>query len=130
MRILVCGGRRYHNSILIWDILDQIHHKFKITVLINGGAQGADLHARNWARQYADIEIALYYAQWEKYGRSAGYIRNKQMLDQGQPEIVLAFPGGPGTKNMVDIGQKAGVLVFEIDDDGSFTVIPIELEPL
>lgn len=52
-------------------------------------------------------------ADWDKYGKSAGYIRNQQMLDEGCPDYVVAFPGGAGTNMMKRIASKAGVPVIE-----------------
>ncbi len=51
-------------------------------------------------------------AEWSKYGRRAGPIRNKQMLDVGKPHLVVAFPGGAGTANMVKQAKAAGVPII------------------
>lgn len=53
-------------------------------------------------------------ADWEDLGRKAGPIRNQRMLDDGRPELVVAFPGGPGTAHMCRIAREAGVEVIEV----------------
>ena len=58
-----------------------------------------------------------YPAEWGKYGRGADYKRNIQMLKEGDPDLVLAFPGGRGTENMIAEAKKAGVPVILADID-------------
>lgn len=84
--------------------------------IISGMASGADTAAIDWA-VCNWCKTHEYPANWNLYGKSAGYIRNKQMLDEGKPDLVIAFPGGKGTKMMVDIARKAGVQVMEINYD-------------
>lgn len=83
--------------------------------IISGAAKGADSAAADWAIvNYANLEE--YPADWKTHGKSAGFIRNKQMLEEGKPDYVIAFPGGKGTAMMVDIAKKAKVPVIEIKD--------------
>jgi hypothetical protein len=82
------------------------------TVIIHGAASGADTIAGNVGRSLG-FDIIRFPAQWEKYGRAAGPIRNKQMLDEGRPNLVLAFHPNivesKGTKNMINQAQKRGI---------------------
>lgn len=121
MRVLVCGGRNFgilsHEKCFIYDELNRILNPdnepllpIKYTI-ITGGAKGVDTIAHkiainNW------LNTEVYEADWEKYGKAAGYIRNKQMLDEGKPDLVIAFPGGKGTKMMVKLAKEAGVEVI------------------
>lgn len=123
IRVLVCGGRNVFDRERIYQVLDAIHDLYTIEVLIEGEAKGADSLARAWAEEQTGILIAPFKAQWAKFGKAAGPIRNKQMLDDGQPDLVVAFPFGPlssslGTRNMVEQARKAGVrvVVNGIDD--------------
>ncbi len=109
MRVLVCGGRDFNDIKLLWATLNEIN----ITVLIQGGARGADEHAKHYAQDTV-IPFEEYPADWNKHGRKAGYIRNKQMLDEGKPDLVVAFPGGKGTAMMVKLAKEAGVKTIEI----------------
>lgn len=82
--------------------------------IIAGGATGADKAAADFATVHF-CQYEEYPADWNKYGKRAGYIRNQQMLDEGKPDVVIAFPGGRGTAMMVDLSRKAGVRVIEIN---------------
>jgi hypothetical protein len=86
-----------------------------ITVLIAGGARGADTLAEEWAKAQG-IQCEVYMADWEGLGRKAGPIRNQQMLDEGKPDLVIAFPGGRGTADMVRRAREAGVETVEVRD--------------
>jgi hypothetical protein len=88
------------------------NYLYDVTI-IAGGARGADSLAADWAA-VNNTNYKEYPAQWEKYGRRAGYLRNKQMLDEGKPELVIAFPGGVGTRMMVQLAKTAGVEVIEV----------------
>jgi len=111
MRLLVCGGRDYANISAVNHALGAVHRKYKITVIIEGGAYGADRLAREWA-QRNNITVVTFNADWHKHGKAAGYIRNSQMLTEGKPDAVVAFPGGRGTNNMIKQACDAGVTVW------------------
>jgi hypothetical protein len=117
MKVLVCGGRDFDNidavAIALKDfkpesILAPSEHR-----IIHGGASGADQLADRWASVYG-VPVRVYPAHWERDGRAAGPIRNQRMLDEGKPDLVIAFPGGRGTADMVRRAKKAGVEVREI----------------
>lgn len=113
MRVLVCGGRDYSNRVHLFEILDREHSKTPFSVLIQGGARGADQLAREWASFADEIHVETYNADWSA-GPSAGPERNQRMLDEGKPERVIAFPGGRGTADMVQRAYAAGLPVHEI----------------
>lgn len=109
-RVLVCGGRDYHDSDHIWGVLYDIPG---ITCIIHGGADGADRQAMIFA-QTNGFRHAVFQADWHTHGRAAGPIRNQRMLDEGKPDLVVAFPGGKGTADMVRRSKAAGIPVREI----------------
>lgn len=114
LRILVCGGRDFHNRSAVYHALTHIHSRRKgIALIIEGGATGADRLAREWA-QMNGVPVETYPADWKKYGGAAGPMRNAQMLREGMPHGVVAFPGGRGTANMVEQAERAGVKVLKI----------------
>jgi len=119
-RVLVCGGRNYHNRDMVNTILNQAHADRNFTALIHGAAMGADRLGFWWAlahqRGYPAFEILGFPADWERYGGSAGAIRNSQMLKEGQPDLVIAFPGGRGTADMIEKARRHGIEVAEIHD--------------
>jgi hypothetical protein len=109
MRVLVCGGRDYEDCLAVFNVLDDFHKKeSRITWLINGGASGADEFARQWAESNA-VPVTVFKPDWKLYGKSAGSKRNGEMLYEGRPDIVLAFPGGAGTRNMMRQAELFGV---------------------
>ena len=112
-RVLVCGGRDFSDTALAYSVLDKLHKDRLIGVVIEGDARGADRIAGYWARKNR-IENLKYPADWDKIGRRAGLARNRQMLREGKPDVVVAFPGGSGTAHMVRIAKEAGVEVIEV----------------
>jgi hypothetical protein len=116
VKVLVCGGRNYFNRIFINSNLTFLHNEIHFTELIHGGAAGADTIAALWAYG-CKIKVRPFYADWANHGRSAGIIRNKLMLQEGKPQLVVAFPGGRGTQHMKFIAQNAGIEVLELEDD-------------
>lgn len=117
MRVLVCGGRDYTDRDRVHNTLCQIDaDRGPITCIIHGAATGADNEGMIWAQMMAEsgrsITHAPFAAEWRKHGRAAGPIRNQRMLDVGRPEIVIAFPGGRGTTDMVRRARSAGIEVM------------------
>ena len=117
MRILVCGGRDYNDKEVIREKLTALKHMYPDAVLVHGGAPGADSMA-GWIGGTVGFEVEVHIAHWAKYGKAAGPIRNQEMLDSGI-DLVVAFPGGSGTADMVERARDAGVSV-EIVDDGAW----------
>lgn len=111
--VLVCGGRLYSDRPRVMAELDALHAKEPFTKLVHGAANGADEHAGWWAL-CRGVPVATYPAEWRKYGRAAGPIRNRKMLAVESPQLVVAFPGGTGTADMVRQAKAAGIRVVEI----------------
>lgn len=107
-RLLVCGGRDYHDRDRVYQELD----REKPDVIITGGAQGADALAGKYAGEKG-VPLIIMPAPWA-IGSSAGPIRNGWMIRFANPTEVLAFPGGKGTANMVDNARRAGLPVREV----------------
>lgn len=114
MRVLVCGGRNYHDVITVEETLDDIDRKRgPIDVVIHGNAPGADHWGRVWAVESSRLE-APFRADWHTHGKAAGPLRNQRMIDEGKPDLVVAFPGGRGTADMVRRAKAAGIEVIEV----------------
>lgn len=109
MKVLVCGGRDYPNVKKVFTTLDAIS---KVDKIIEGGATGADKWARVWA-ETGGVANDTYRPNWN-FGAAGGPIRNQRMLDEGKPDLVVAFPGGNGTADMIRRAKRAGVQVWEI----------------
>lgn len=114
MRVLVCGGRDFDDQALLDATLDRLHQVHVFTVLIEGNARGADRMAGAWAEAQG-IAHEIFSADWETLGAKAGPIRNQQMLDEGRPDLVVAFPGAGGTDHMKRIARAGGIEVVEVE---------------
>jgi len=114
-KILICGGRDYEDYGRLEDELNLLWRAEGEYTIIHGCARGADSLAGQYAKQYNN-PVEEYPADWDKYGRRAGPLRNIQMLEEGKPDLVVAFPGGRGTAHMIKIAQDAGVEVIKIDE--------------
>lgn len=115
MKVLVCGGRDFDDYNQVHDVLGRIHHgpQGPVAFVIQGGARGADSLGRQWAEDH-DVNGGEWPPDWERHGKRAGPIRNQLMIDEGKPDLVVAFPGGTGTADMVRRARKAGVEVVEV----------------
>lgn len=128
--VLVCGGRDYSDFDRLSTVLDLFLEKVgPINYLIDGAASGADSLAHEWATNKG-IKTAQYKANWTdlshpdavikkrrdgtKYDAKAGLRRNEFMLVDSDPDVIIAFPGGDGTKHMCDIAEKAGKKVIKV----------------
>ena len=77
------------------------------------------LHQHDDIRQWAEargIAHQVFMADWDGLGSKAGPIRNQQMLDEGRPDLIVAFPGRSGTDHMKRIARAAGIEVVEVDE--------------
>jgi hypothetical protein len=115
--VLVCGGRDYENRSAVNIALDElcVRHAREL-MIIEGGAKGADRFAADWADE-TGLPHARVNALWVKHYNSAGPIRNQAMLLL-KPDLVLAFPGGRGTADMVRRAEAAGIRVNKMDLNG------------
>jgi len=114
LRVLVCGGRNFNDAMTLGSWLGGIHKSHRIDLLIHGAATGADTMAEKFG-EWAGIPTKAYPADWKAHGKAAGPIRNAQMLEDGRPDIVVAFEGGRGTADMIAKAERAGIPVTRAD---------------
>jgi hypothetical protein len=124
MRLLVCGDRKWNDIKLVREeIMDFIKNIDQIDSLITGGARGADDCGILCAIELG-IPFEIFEADWDRQGKRAGPLRNQRMLEDGKPDYVLAFhddfDNSKGTKSMVNIAKKAGVMFNIIHHDGEW----------
>lgn len=109
--LIVCGGRDFCGTLFEKDCIEQTIAEFKLqknnTIIMSGGATGADTIALEWAHanEWNAMRVP---AKWKSLGKPAGMARNLEMLElavrmhaEGSEVIVLALPGGVGTSGMV-----------------------------
>lgn len=101
----------------------------KVDCVIEGESRGADQLAREVAESEG-IPVLPFPAQWSKYDRAAGPIRNQRMLEEGKPDFVIVFHDdlehSKGTKDMVQRAIKAGLQVLHYWHDGFANLTPLE----
>ena len=111
-RVLVCGGRSFQAGRAVHKALNEL----RPSEVIAGDATGADALALDCAK-LCGIPARKHWADWQRHGDRAGPIRNAEML-KAEPDLVLAFPGGKGTEDMVRQARKVGVRVVRWTVDG------------
>lgn len=111
-RVLICGDRNWKDFPVILHRLSNVAALKGVEVVIEGEASGADTLGRIAAQQMG-IPVLKFPAQWGKYGKAAGPVRNQQMLDEGKPTLVLAFhpflQNSKGTLDMVSRARNADI---------------------
>lgn len=113
-RVLICGSRTWNKIDVIASVVEKLPEG---SVVIQGDAAGADTIAKACAQERG-LEVLSFPANWEKHGKSAGPIRNKEMLYKGEPNLVIAFidtlSDSVGTNNMIDLAEAVGIQVIKV----------------
>lgn len=113
VKIIVAGSRNFNNYSLLESYLDIVINSmaYKPVTIISGTARGADQLGERYAENKGH-GIERYPAEWDKYGRSAGYKRNEQMAEVA--DVLVAFWDGQsrGTMHMINIAKNKGLRVF------------------
>lgn len=121
MRILVVGGRNYHNYAKVCEVLDSrpweglLRWYKPASVIITGGAPGADSLALRWAME-RKVPYELYEPRWKIDGHGAVCARDQRMIDDGKPDLVIQFAGHEGTIVLVGRAKHAGIKVHEVSE--------------
>jgi hypothetical protein len=112
LRVGCTGGRKYADKTKVFQTLDKLLTVRQDFVIIVGDAKGADELVRQWC-ELRNVPVEVYYADWDTYGKAAGPMRNRAMLESGIKYLV-AFPGNAGTKDMTTICKKSNIVVLEV----------------
>lgn len=109
---LICGGRDFADKALFQDTINRlVSDRGFPKRIVHGGARGADAMGQALG-DCMGIPCIAVLPDWSK-GKIAGPLRNQRMLDEWKPDLVVAFPGGRGTNDMVRRARKAGVEIVE-----------------
>ena len=109
MKTIIAGSRTIVDKIFIKKAIR--NSKFIITEIVSGGARGVDSIAIEIAKEWS-IEYVVFPAQWNIYGKSAGFIRNKQMAEYSDALIAIWDGESRGTLNMIETASKFGLEIF------------------
>ncbi|BBU58525.1 hypothetical protein KU6B_47900 [Mameliella alba] len=115
MRVLICGSREPSSQTCdaVWNWV--MENCGEGDVVIHGACRGVDEQAMIAAQTLPGVKHLPFEADWHTHGRAAGPIRNRRMIEEGKPDLVVAFPGGRGTANMVNQARAAGIEVREVE---------------
>lgn len=103
MKVIVAGSR----DIVSYRPVKEAYSEsaFIASEIVSGGARGVDTSAVTLA-SHLNVPITFFYAEWDKYGKSAGYKRNQQMAEYADALIAIWDCQSKGTKHMIDIMTK------------------------
>lgn len=120
MKLIIAGGRKYQFTKA--DYMNLYKIRKEVTEVVSGHSgyvdketkelYGADLYGEAWASTYG-IPVKKFIANWGKYGKSAGPMRNQAMA--AYADALAVFPGGKGTKNMLLNAQNLNLRIYRFD---------------
>ena len=109
MKVIIAGGRDFDNYELLKEFCDNII-KDDDYEIVSGNAKGADKLGENYSKE-RNLKLTLFPADWNKYNKAAGMIRNIEMAEYGDMLIAFWDQKSRGTKNMIDTAKKLGLVV-------------------
>jgi hypothetical protein len=115
MKVIIAGSRRITEYSLVERAVRE--SEFQVTEVLSGGARGVDCLGEEWGKRNG-VPVRHFPADWEHYGKRAGYLRNEQMADCAEGLIALWDGESPGTGHMIGIAQNMGLRVFVLRPDG------------
>lgn len=127
-RVIICGSRHWDDRHIVEVVVTGLACHAQRLTIIEGGAPGADRIAGDYADQYSRAipmtayEPVVYHLQypadWQQHGKAAGFVRNQQMLDEGDPDMVVGFSDdltrSKGTADMLGRAAAAGIPAYVV----------------
>ena len=115
--VVVCGSRNWSNKDLLFATLSNLAKKEGFSCIIEGEARGADTLARQWANLHK-VPVERFPAQWSRYGKRAGMLRNYDMIVARAPDKLVAFtsrrPPTSGTAHAIKLAKRYGIETFVV----------------
>ena len=105
MKVIIAGTRTFNNYQLLCNTIKELN--INIDEIVCGGAKGADALGAKYAKEN-NIPIKYFLADWDKYGKGAGPIRNHQMGDYADYLIAFWDKKSKGTLDMINYMQQIG----------------------
>ena len=123
MRYIIAGGRDFNNYNVLCTVMNTIKKygpsvNKPITEIVTGDARGADTLGAQWAAAH-NIPVVHFPADWETYGKSAGFIRNAKMGEYADVAICFWDGKSKGTKNMIQTMKFNKKLYYVYDYEGN-----------
>lgn len=109
MRVIIAGSRSVTSLKVVSEAIAA--SGFTITQVVSGGARGVDTLGEIWAKN-AGVEVVRFPAEWDRYGRSAGYRRNEVMARHADALVAVWDGSSSGTRHMIEYGRRMGLKVY------------------
>jgi hypothetical protein len=112
MRTIIAGSRK---GVHMWQVyVATLDCGWTISTVLSGRAAGADTLGEQWAAVNA-IPVEPYPADWQRYGKRAGMLRNDAMACRAEALIALWYNGSPGTRHMIECAERRGLRVYVME---------------
>ena len=113
MKVIIAGSRDFSDYHFLKQSCDNLLSELEDVEIVSGGARGADKMGEFYSKERS-LGLKIFPADWDKLGKSAGYIRNKQMAEYA--DMLIAFWDGQskGTGHMIDLANQNGLTVHII----------------
>ena len=110
IKVIVAGSRNFDNYDLLKENLLYYLQRYDLTTveIVSGTARGADSLGERFAMEYG-CKIKRFPADWNKYGKKAGYIRNRQMAEYADACVCFWDGKSKGTKWMIELAKQKGL---------------------
>lgn len=113
MKVIIAGSRDFRNYPLLKEKCDYILEGGNGIEIVSGGARGADKMGEFYAKERG-YGLKVFPADWEKFGKSAGFIRNKQMAEYSDTLICFWDGQSKGTQHMINLAENQGLEIHVI----------------
>lgn len=115
MKTIIAGSRNITDYSIVEDALTKI--SWRVTGVVSGTARGVDRLGEQWARNHG-VTVRQFPADWDKYGKAAGSIRNEEMASNADALVAIWDGASRGTQNMVEQAKRHGLKVLVYYADG------------
>lgn len=114
MRVIIAGSRSVNDADEAIPAMQELvlRSEFNISEVVCGGARGADALGKKWA-DVNQIPVKMFPAEWGKFGKSAGYKRNKQMAEYADALIAIWDGESKGTGHMISLAEDYELEIFK-----------------
>ena len=114
IKLAIVGSRTFDDQSLFDKIMSKLEEKYEIEMVISGGAKGADSFGENWADNH-NIEKKIFYPDWEKYGKRAGFLRNIDIIKNCDVCVAFWDRKSHGTKHDIDLCDEFGKVCYIVN---------------
>nr|WP_314074728.1 SLOG family protein [uncultured Roseococcus sp.] len=111
LRIIVCGDHRRKNHGAVFEALNLLRRERGVAAVLHGEQPGVAGLAAEWAKQ-SEIPTELFAAHWQEFQSKAPARRNASMIRYGRPDLLVAFPGGGNTIDLIVRAWRRGLPIW------------------